>query len=577
MNISKHILFLAVLLSPGLGAVAQTALEQEITVEHEVVPEKNNVARLGFLPEATLPKPTAKKLDYSTRNITLTVPGTITTLQPAAYADSLFGSPFRGYASLGAFPLYNAAANAGYKLVDNDHTRLAAFLQYTGKLYKGHVADSPNQYVRNHSGVADVTLHQAVGRKSFIDAGLELELARFNLPGAELRLAAQNMRNIGLDMRFTSKTHGIDYSVALRYSNFAFTNNTLNAFLPREPFNPVHENTFAMALAGSKKLRNASTVGADVEFSSVSNSRTTRHAFSEVTGGDVFSHAGGFSHGLLRLQPYYRLNTGAFRLDLGARIDFTFNSGKAFHIAPRALAAWKPSGMFTVYAKAGGGEHQNTLRRLFGEVPFAQTFMAYGNSHVPLTCDFGLTVGKIRNAYLTAEVGYARANNWLMPTVLPLPGAALTVMNGVNMRGFSWRAEAGCSLNGAFSAKIAYRGAPQGYNKGYYLWLDRAKGELSATVAFKPLKPLDVCAVFKLRHGRAVMDFRKSTDPLLPDFYSKTALGNIKMLNLNANYTFTKKLSLFASLNNILNSRPFAIGLVEEQGINGLIGASYKF
>lgn len=578
MTLNKFIPALAALLLPAFYTTAQQPLEQDITVEHEVVPERRDVSRLNFMPVVTLPAVKTTPLAYSSRNLQITVPGTITTLQPAAFADTLAVSPYRGYAALGIFPLYNLGATVGYKFIDNDHTRLAAFMQYDGSLYKGHIlsSDGARQSVRNNTGLLDITLHQAVGSKSFIDAVVELELARYNMPTFFGDFKSQGMHRIAAEASWISHFRKFDYEIGLRYSNFGYSNTIKpisNSVLP-DAFSPVTENRFNLDLKARKTLGHYSTIGAEVDFSYIGNSSNFA-VHTNNYGGYTFTDAGKFNHALLRLYPYYRFDINKFRLDLGARLDFTFNSGKAIHIAPRALASWKPSKMLTIFAKAGGGEHQNTLLDLYEVTPYAQTFLAYGNSHIPLTLDAGITFGTFHGFYAKASAGYARANNWMMPVYLK--NYAITLFKPINMRGMYWRAEAGFS-NRLIEVTASYQAATQGYNKGYYLWRDRAKGELEGKIKVTPVKPLDVSMTYTWRHGRVMINRQTFNDADVAITTSDyITLGDVRNLSLGGTYRYTDRISMFVTFNNILNRHYFLPGLVEAQGLNGLIGATYKF
>lgn len=573
MKLYKVVMAGATLLVTSSQLHAQEPLTQEITVDHEVVPERRDVNRLNYMPVSNLPKVKPVPLTYSNRSVQLAVPGTINTLQPAAFADTLATWPYRGYVAGGYFPLYNLGLTAGYKIVDNDRTRLAAFMQYDGSLYKGHFGcySTPSEYVRRHTGLLDITLHRAVGKKSFIDADVQLELARYNLPGELMRPVAQNMHRISTDLTWLSTARGVDYEVGLHYSNFGF-NNTIFHVTP-EPFAPVKENIFGIDGKGRYKLSDTSSLGLEASFNMIANSRDTDVSYTPLLSQYNFVAGGSYSHALLRLYPYYRFEISKFRLDLGANIDFTFNSGKAIHIAPRALASWKPVKFLTIFAKAGGGEHQNTLNSLYGAAPYAQTFMTYGNSHVPVTFDAGLTVGAIAGFYFKAQAGYARANNWLMPVTI---SDGMTIFKSIDISGLQWLAEAGYSHKyGALT--LSYQGAPQGYRKGYYMWRDRAKGQLEASLKVTPIKPLDVKLSYTWRHGRAMIDHEPDSDLGTGGFTHTYNLGDVKNLSLGGAYRFTDRLTFFATFDNILNKRQMQIGLVEAQGFNGLLGATYKF
>ncbi len=569
-------IFSLALISLFTAASAQT-LQQEITVDHDVVPEPRDVSRLNLMPVVTLPQMTPPQMTFSTRPVNIAVPGSIRALDPAAYADSIYTSPWRGYATLGIMPLYNAMLSAGYKFVDNDHTRFSGALQYNGDVYRGEYPtdDDEKAYVRNHTLTLDLNLHQAIGKKSLLDAGVDFSVARYNMPAADERLKSQNMRRIGVSAIFSSSAgRDIRYSAGMIFNNFAYNNTILTEPEPRETYRPVSENVFTALGGVAKPMKIGGKAGIDATVSIVNDSRRTDATFSHLSQQYLFADNGTYTHGLVTIRPYYSFIRGNANLNIGARVEFTFNSGKAFHIAPDVKLEWNPHNIISIFAMAGGGEHQNTLRSLYGVTPYALTMIAYENSHIPITLNAGFTVGPWKGAFITFDGGYARANDWLMPVT---DARYLTFFKPIDIKGFHYRITAGYTWRTIAEAKVSFEGAGRGYDKGYYLWRDRAKNVLTASLRVTPIKSLDINLAYELRSGREMIDQCASPDPLIGSYAVSYSLGCINNLSAGATYRFTPQLSFFIYGNNILCNKYRHIGLVTGQGINGLIGASYKF
>ena len=124
-----------------LGAATLNAsakdLKTEITVDRTIVPVEREATRLGSLTPQLLSSPVAmRRLTLADYTDPAAITRSASTLDPAAYADTFALSPYRGYVSLGYFPVFNLGASAGYKFIDNSHTRLGAWLQYDGCSYK---------------------------------------------------------------------------------------------------------------------------------------------------------------------------------------------------------------------------------------------------------------------------------------------------------------------------------------------------------------------------------------------------------------------------------------------------------
>lgn len=575
---------LAMAAAPIVGA--QT-LEQEITVDHDVVPEHRDVTRRYFTPSTTLPTIKAKRMSYNTSGVSIRVPGSIPTLDPAAYADTIPTASWRGYAGLGYLPTYNLGAVAGYKFIDNDCTRLTGYMQYNGTSYKKRFPfeNSDKATFDTHTGLIGLTIHQAVGNKSFLDAGIDGIFSRYDMPSAEIT-SPQNMRNIDLSVAWSSSTPKFVYRASADISHFGYSN-SINIGYPvastssTELFEPVNENAFKLNGFIRTDIDTYSSIGLDVDFSVLRNNRRTDAAFSDSQQRYIFSDYGSYSHALAGFQPYYRFRSGDFNINLGAQVDFSINSGKTLHIAPAISAAWKPGAVFTAFVKAEGGEHQNTLRSLYNVSPYIAPMMAYENSNIPYDFNAGFTIGTWQGMYAEVSGGYTRANDWLMPVYdnnLTLASAVKsTIFKPFDLKGFHWRIAAGYDYRGIAKLDLTYEGAQQDYNKGYYLWRDRAKSIVTADLRVTPISPLDINIGYTLRTGRKVIDFSRSADPAISSYNFTQSLGCMRDLRAGALYRIDSQWSAFINVTNLLNSKYSLIGGVPAQGISGLVGATYKF
>ena len=86
----------ALALSSVIPAMAQEELNQEITVKHHEEVKPTDAVKLNVSPEVSLPALPSQRLSYGMRQIKVGVPTSISSLAPAAYADTIYRSPFRG-------------------------------------------------------------------------------------------------------------------------------------------------------------------------------------------------------------------------------------------------------------------------------------------------------------------------------------------------------------------------------------------------------------------------------------------------------------------------------------------------
>lgn len=575
-RISAHRLTLLIgFASAGfLSASAQENLQQEITVTHHEEVKPTDAVKLSINPSVKMPALTAQKLDYSMRRVSVDVPTSLTILSPAAYADTIYRSPYRGYAVAGYLPAFNLGAAAGYKFIDNDRIRLNGWMQYDGESYRGDRADFissdevTSMRTRRNTISLGGSLHSAVWKKSFIDVGFDYTFARHNAPSIE-GTENQNIHRVNLQSLWTMNTGIWNTGIGLSYGHFAYGNAITMHSSPLLPtpasprtLNPARENRIVANAFAAGKMWGAEAVGMEAKLSYLTYGNHCEFVGSSYERN--IQPMGSMSHALLSLRPYYRTTWMNVDLDLGVNVDFTFNNGKAFHLSPAAQATWKPSGFVTLYVKANGGEHQNTLGSLYDAAFYTIPNMTYGNSHLPLDSEVGVTVGLFKGFYSVISLGYAVANDWLMPVAL---WDNATAFEKINMKGTKLHLGVGYRYRNLVDFSISGEKAPRKYNRGYYLWRDRAKYVVDANLRVTPIEPLDVSLSWNYRGSRCQVDYTGTPH----------SLGNINSINLGAIYRLTSQWSVYGKFENLFNHRYNLIGGVPANGINGLIGASYKF
>lgn len=418
-----------VLVAAGMVASASAqGLRKEITVQHEVVPEQTDVTMLRFTPQFSLPKLPRPELAYSTRGVFATVRPAITTLGPVAWADSIGSGSQRGYAVLGFAPIYNLSASVGYKFIDNDRTRLNAWLQYNGTAYKGRYGESPlnGQYQRSNIVTAAASLHHALSQDRYLDFGVDYTFGRYTIPASVDSTGRQQMHRLNFNGMFSGGNSALSYSVGagVGYFGYAFSPDYVaetpmpDGTMQQERLRPAHETKVSLHGGVGAEVADHQRAGMTVSFDMLSNSRHSHAGYlAEDMDYELYASPR-HTHALLTLAPYYRLRMNAVELHAGIKAQVTVNSGKAIHVAPDVNITWRPVKAVAVYAKAGGGEWQNTLTSLFDVSPYTLSSMAFKNSHVPLTAEGGVTVGPLKGAWMEVSWLYAAANDWLMPVTM---------------------------------------------------------------------------------------------------------------------------------------------------------------
>ncbi|WP_217938816.1 TonB-dependent receptor [Duncaniella muris] len=588
-------------------------LHKEINVEQEIVPVKRDAARITILPTLQLPAVSKPQLAFSNRVVTTRVPNSISTLEPVAYGENLFSSPYRGYVALGlGAPLFNGAFSAGYRILDTDRTRLSAWGQYDGDIYT-QKTDERKEYWRDHSASLGVDLHQAIGSKSFLNAGVDYTYGYHTIPSAWDSFS-QSISRFNLSALYTSRAQGLDWTAALRYRHFGFYNSNapqrlhfissvpdtdfpIHIFTPGQTGaadspapgqtevyavpgeSPVRQNLFGASLTGKLSFGDNTSLGldADADFLHTGSHLSPRYPY--LSYGD-YSAKDGSTVGLIALTPHLDYSSATVKARIGAQVDVSINNGRVFHIAPEASLAWTPSQLVGFEIKAHGGSDLNQLSSLYDVTPYLNSSMAYSQSHIPYALDGRVTVGPFFGAYLEFFGGYAKANDWLMPVVADsyLGGA---VFDRIDLSAWHGGAAVGYDYRKQLSARISYETAPNDYDNSFYEWRDRARHVVNAELKLRPLTPLQITLGWQFRAGRRCYGMADNLSGATGDLqiYSPQArsLGCVSDLSLGASYAATDALSIFAGGENLLNRRYYRIGDRYSQGIRFMIGASLKF
>lgn len=566
----------------ALGASAQD-LNTEITIEREVVPEERPATRIFSTPAISLPEVEVKKLNYSERVITSSLTPGISHLEPASYADYLETSPYRGYLDLGYFPVLNIGVSAGYRFIDNETTRLNGWLQYDGKTYDGELRDATEASFRDHTVAVGVGFEHYFDATSTLGVGLRYAFTNFNQPSLQDDYS-QNVNRLDASAHWHSFHNDISYNIGLGYGFFGFgKDGIVKSLIPDiDALKAVKENRFTLdggVLIGLDEYNN-SQIGADLEATFLNyNNMDILHsmAYGDADVVRMLESEGSITHGVISLTPYYNYRNDNVNMKLGAKIEASINSGKVFHIAPDVELSWTPASLFAAYVNFGGGEHHNTLGSLFDFTHYLAPMYAYENSHIPFTVDARLVFGAWKGFSMEVFGGYARANEWLMPSVI---NSSDLMFDAINMRGWHAGIAASYKYRDMVSARVSYETAPQGEDKGYYLWRDRAKHVVNASVTITPIKPLDITIGYEYRGNRVTYDCVGVKEDVIAGYADdnvKCDLGDVNNLSVGALYRFTPAFSAFARVENILNKKYDILYNIPSQSITGLVGITYKF
>lgn len=573
----KRISTLLLAAAACVGAAAQQSLSTEITVDRTIVPAERTAQRLqGVNPSILQPRTPAVRLDIAEYDGLGQLTRSADILAPAATTDTFAVSPYRGYVAGGYFPAYNLGLSAGYRIISNSRTRLSAHLQFDGSSYKRrtHPQFAKDDY-SNNTGTIGFDIDHAAGRSGVLSASAAYTFGGLNAPDF---YGKHTIGSADVKLHWLGRTRRIIYHAGLDFGTFSynFSDNSSNKLIDGTQLNYAIHAGISTAIG---EVRNRQRAGLEVKADFLhmpeAHALTVGDPISSTIAPDwTLKPTGATTLGIVSLTPYYSLGTGpGLDLRLGARIDLsTGGEGKKFHIAPAVMASWSTRG-FSIYARAVGGEVQNTQRSLYDYCPYMPAGIAYGRSHLPLTIDAGVGIGPFAGFGVELFGGWARANNWLMPGIVDLGGLDYVgILYATTIKGAHAGVRAAWDYRTLLHIALSAEFAPQGPRSGYYLWRDRAKSSFKAEATVRPIDRLEIGVAYQLRSNRAAYTYSAfGEEPELED------MGNASQLSARASYKLTPALSFFARVENILNSDYFLLPDVQVQGVHGLVGASFKF
>lgn len=607
---SRIIISAAAALLIGFGASAQTEkkdnskeedsrLSKEVNVDRTIIPQQRKATRLNLSPSVSLPAIQSAQLDYSARTVTARVPAMFAPMNPAAYMDSIATDNSRGYLTVGYGPIVDGLVSGGAKLINTSKTNLNAWLQYDASMFhhdpelfttSGEVTDLPKMLFRRNTFAGGLNFTQGIGRRSSLEIDLGYGYDRFTAPeldakftlehGYEWHLATLRRHLIRFDGKaaFHSATDDFRYGFGAHYNAFAFGGADANK-----------QYLFGFEASLRSFPEDESQFILDLSYDGIHNTNSPGIMFNYVPG-----HA--YNQGMLSFTPTYRYKMDNFVADLGLRVDWTHHSGKAFHMAPNVKLSWLPIDQLTIWAKAGGGEVQNTMASLYSFTYMISPYQCYeNNSHLPLTIDGGVTIGPFSGAYVKLYGGWAKANDWLMPSYYDNGGM---LFSPLDMKGGYMGLAAGYNYRNLVSIDASLEYAPRGdekdpdkaITKGYYKWRDRAEEVVNVSLTMRPMEQLEIKAGWELRANRDLYYLTYTLipeDPPYPSAVPSQAAGSdgwrfndvntLSNVSLGARWHFTPMISAFIDVVNLLNRKDYVNLGVPGRGIHGMAGFSLKF
>ncbi|MCM1152899.1 MAG: TonB-dependent receptor [Muribaculum sp.] len=608
MNYSRTLILSAILTTAGAVPAFSQELHENVNVEGTYRPDIVKAERFNTFPAHRAYDMETTPLDFDLRPSVTPFNSEIVGIGIAGWRISRTAST-RGYLDLSLGSWLNSSLSAGYRVIDTPKSRLDISLQHNStSLWKANADIYPNESprFRYDESLAARYSHDFAG--SILDLQLQYRLGYFNYyfyrpvqtadqESAGTKAPTQTVN----DIAFRGAWHSPESAKGRWNAAAAVRHLSLRSlYLPGIDgllaFRGDRETQLDLSGGYSLNWDNGSVIGIDAEADLYLYSHPDRNVF--IAAPD--------NYGRVAFTPYYSFRKSGLNISIGADIDLSFNAPGAnrdsrygvFHIAPDVKVDWQ-AGPMGMYLQLLGGSTPSTLASQLDEDYYGMPALAACQPvYTPLDGRLGFEFGPfsgfsagLRLAFRTSRhVPFA---GWY-PSLLNYGSSMLPSLSGEypslepdyslntsgrNVHGWQFR------LNAAYAASIwkaeaAAAYMPQNDKTGWVEGIDRPRWLISARVSVNPVSRLHIGVGYEYK-GVRVLDLPAQVGLI----YNRTSpratiingdrtsvipvrLPDLTLLNADASWQFSDRLSIGVRADNLLNRRIHTLPNLPTPGID---------
>lgn len=546
MNKNHLILFSAALLVGTTSARAQSqakdsTLNRTVVVENEYNPQIMDANKINLLPDIEEPKPTKKQIEYARTGQPFTAfrYGAMPTFGPKPVQPD---TP-RSYINLGYGNEGNVTSELNYLFDISDRDRLnvnAAFDGFNYELDDEKYKDRSLRFYQTQvkAGYAHRFATSELGASASFGSQV------FNyLPLYDTDKQRNTSADVRMHFRSTDPAQAWQYAVEAGVRHFG--------------------RSYLYGMEESNSETNLLLKGG----LSYSADGTNRFGLDLDIDQANFSFEDAENRGLISLTPYYRLTNDVMRLRLGVQADICTGFDDGFRIAPDITAEFPLADRYTFYVQATGGTLLNDFYRFNSLTPYWGGYAAYdllADTHVQLDALAGFKADLGENLWLNLYAGYELRKDELGFYPYSPTDAGQTVSYTSFAQGKGNNLKLG--LASAYQYKdiidvsldVNYRNwsTDDGHEA---VLLDKPELDLRFDLGVHPLPRLNINLGYQHR------TYAEGDRNAMADLYA------------GADYRFFDFFSLWVKAANLTNSDHEYYPGYPAQGINFMIGTSFRF
>jgi hypothetical protein len=590
MKTSKYIVIISLFtICFNFSLQAQdTVLNRNVSVEREYRPVIQDAGKINSVPKVL--EPTVEKIPskYSDFDLPFNADYKIHKLPAAELAPEKQKNE-EMFARIGFGTYLNTLVDFAYPIIKKPDMQLDAIFNYLGTFdaKQMHSTTRAKIYFNKLLKTFDLNAGMSGGHEYFkyygnnynsLNNSLDLnQLAHDYTPLSYLEIHSNEVVNVLRSFDINTLASQPTDNTFWRFSSFVGIQSLITAKELRykaeihynmfSSINGITENTI-QTLAKFSIPHNKNRSGIDLEIDNMMYNSTT------IPASSLWSN-----YSILILNPYYSFDRESWNVRLGLKSAFSAGHGNLVSPWADISAEWKPlPKVLSIYGGIIGGYDVNSLNKISYENPYLNSDIRVSDTYSPYNLFVGIKAKPLHNLLIDAYIDFSQLNNqyfFVNKGYLLINPSLSTSYSSIYTNHFDviysnaslFKVGIRATYNLPDFLDIELKGAYNGWNVSTetYAW-NKPKYELELNSTIKIDKGLSLTANAYYEGGR----YAKLINLAMP-------MNDKVDINIGGTYLFNKWLTLFAKVNNLINSQYQNFYGYDVQGINFMIGAEIKF
>ncbi|MEI7675992.1 MAG: hypothetical protein WCJ03_04360 [Bacteroidales bacterium] len=550
------------------AAQQDTIFNQKVVLEREFNPIFRDASRIEIMPQITEPKTEKAAIKYQFSRLDTTFPIQWNTLPPEKKMDSFDYSTQTAFVNLGLGLPANSFLNGSMEILNDKKNHLSASIDHRSiKDNRTILQTDEKQSV--YSADTKVNLNYSRPFDLFLlDASTAFTHSNFNYFGYSGNItlnpsaSTEQTNNVFNIQAHAHSVEGseIEYTAGFQYNYFDKKSGSISTINGSKEHNLLIEGDF------KKTLTKKTLVGLETSLNNFIYTKDTAAFLNEYQPQNS---------GHLKFAPYYELVEKNYKIRAGLKSEFAFYNHVKAYFAPVIDGLWEFTPKFFALVNISGGTQMNSFSETDVQCRYLNPGISLHQTFTPLDALLSLKSNVIPRLEVELSTGFKSGDEYyfssrkIQNTNYLFP-AALTNTKQYKV-GFLAKYE--LKDLGDITLKLnKYQYHRTGFanatNDAAIAW-DKPSFEMSLDGDFKVNEKINVQLNYYLASGRYGLE-----DGLV---YNSVKLNAINQLNLSGRYTFDKRWSAFAQMNNILLQKYDLWLGMPAQNFNFVLGAGFSY